>query len=149
MEKNTSFIFYLSAALAIFATVGYHTFIKKISPDIHPLVSIVAIYIFVLVLSLAALPFVLTRQDIALHATKVGWVQLGVALAVIGMELGFLLMYRYGWDLSLGNVVTGVFINIVLATIGVVFLKEQLSVINMLGIVMCIAGVAMVGWRSS
>lgn len=104
---------------------------------------------FVLVLSLMALPFAISRQEIPLHVAKIGWIQFGIAVVVLGMELGFLLMYRYGWDLSVGNVVTRVFINIILAAIGIGLLKEQLSALNMVGIVLCIAGVAMVGWRSS
>ena len=139
--------YFLSAALATLATVGYHTLVKKIPATIDPLISVLGIYLFVLLLAGPAILFFLPRADIIQNLKQIGWVQFGIAIVVMGMELGFLLMYRNGWDLSAGNVVTGVFINTILAFIGIAFLREQLNLTNILGVVLCIAGVAMVGWR--
>ena len=63
------------------------------------------------------------------------------------IELGFLLMYRYGWNLGTGNLVTGVFINLILVGLGVTLLGEKVSVVNAIGIALCILGVALVGYR--
>lgn len=63
-------------------------------------------------------------------------------------QLGFLLMYRYGWSLSTGNIVTGVFVNILLVGLGVALLGEEMSFTNAIGIVFCILGVALIGLRS-
>jgi uncharacterized membrane protein len=64
------------------------------------------------------------------------------------VELGFLLMYRYGWSLGTGNLVTGVFINLILVGLGVALLGEKLSFTNAVGIVFCILGVALISLRS-
>ena len=64
------------------------------------------------------------------------------------IELGFLLMYRYGWNLSTGNVVTGVFVNTILVGIGIAALKEPVSVTNIIGIILSILGVALISIRS-
>jgi drug/metabolite transporter (DMT)-like permease len=146
-DKNFA-LFYGSAALAIIATVAYHFFVKKIPSDINPIISIIGIYSTVLVLSLVVLPFFIEKGTLIESFSKLNWVQLVLAFVVFGMELGFLLMYRYGWDLSVGNVVTGVFINAVLMCIGIFFLHEKLSAINIAGLVFCALGVAMVGYRS-
>jgi len=63
-------------------------------------------------------------------------------------QLGFLLMYRYGWSLSTGNIVTGVFVNIVLVGLGVALLGEKINLTNALGIAFCILGVAFISFRS-
>jgi len=63
-------------------------------------------------------------------------------------QLGFLLMYRYGWNLSTGNIVTGVFVNIILVSLGVALLGEKISITNTIGIVCCILGVALISYRS-
>ena len=57
-------------------------------------------------------------------------------------------MYRYGWDLSTGNLVTGVVINIFLVGLGVTLLGEKVSIINVIGIALCILGVALISYRS-
>lgn len=141
-------LFYVSAALAINATVGYHFFVKKIPTDINPLVSVIGIYVVVLVAAVVLVPFFVPKGEFMVNVQRLGWVQATIGIIVLGMELGFLLMYRYGWDLSLGNVVTGVVINIVLMAIGLLFLGEQLGRINIMGIMLCIVGVAMIGYRS-
>ena len=43
------------------------------------------------------------------------------------IELGFLLMYRYGWSLSTGNLVTGVFVNFILVRVSVALLGEKIN----------------------
>lgn len=149
MPLKNAFLFNSSAAIAIMATVAYHFFVKKIPAGINPIVSIIGIYAVVLLLSIAILPFVVEKGAMIDSFRQLNWIQIVLAVVVFGMELGFLLMYRYGWDLSVGNVVTGVVINIVLMAIGVLFLRERLSTLNLVGLIMCIAGVAMVGYRPS
>ena len=149
MPVKNIFLFNSSAGIAILATVAYHFFVKKIPAGIHPIVSVIGIYAAVLIISVAILPFVIEKGTLVESFRQLNWIQLVLAVVVFGMEMGFLLMYRYGWDLSVGNVVTGVVINIVLMAIGVLFLRERLSAINLVGLVMCISGVAMVGYRAS
>jgi drug/metabolite transporter (DMT)-like permease len=147
MPKDSSLLYYFSAVLAIVSTVGYHTLVKKIPSDINPIISVIGIYVFVLLIALVLTPLFISKNEIIANIHKISWVQFGIAIVVMGMELGFLLMYRYGWDLSLGNVVTGIFINIALMGIGLLVLREKLGVVNILGIALCILGVAMIGWR--
>ena len=64
------------------------------------------------------------------------------------IELGFLLMYRYGWNLSTGNVVTGVFVNTILVAIGITVFKESVSMTNIIRIILSIIGVALISIRS-
>jgi len=135
---------YASAALAVLGTIGYHNLVKRIPATIDPMVSILAIYLGVLITGMVLLPFGLTGGRAWESVQQLGWVQFGIALCILMMELGFLLMYRNGWDLSVGNVVTGVFINIGLATIGVGVLGEKLSAVNVMGVVVCLVGVSLV-----
>ena len=58
-------------------------------------------------------------------------------------------MSRSGWDLSTGNIVTGAIINIALGFIGVFLLKEGLSYLNIAGVLLCIVGVILIGYKSS
>ena len=149
MSEKGSFLYYLSAAMAIIGTVGYHFFVKKISPTINPLVSLTAIYMAVFAICIPILLLFPIQGGLVTHMKQLSWVQLGIAGAVILMELGFLLMYRQGWDLSLGNVVTGVVINIILMVIGLLILKEKINLINIVGIILSMIGVAMISYRRS
>ena len=148
MSVQPNFLYYGSALLAIVGTIGYHNFIKKIPEAIDPIVSVVAIYVFVLLISATLFPFFVEKSDLNVQIRQINWTQFGVACAVVCMEIGFLLMYRNGWELSVGNLVTGIVINVALLTIGHMFLKEALSPVNIAGVFLSIVGVALIGYRA-
>lgn len=143
------YTFYLSAMLAVVGTVGYHLLMKKIPSTINPLVSIVGIYVAIVILSTLLLPFFLGSDTLLAGFKQMTWVQGGIAFCILMMEIGFLLMYRSGWDLSTGNVLTGAIINIALGFIGVFFLKEGLSYLNVIGVALCVVGVVLIGYKPS
>jgi len=141
-------MFYFSALIAILGAVGYQFFIKRVPAGINPMVSVIAVYVAVLLLGLALLPFFSAEGGLLKQVQQLSWVQVAVAVSVMLLELGFLLMYRYGWNLSTGNVVTGVFINIILFAIGTAFLGEKVSPVNAIGIGISILGVALISYHA-
>ncbi|MEN2393715.1 hypothetical protein [Pseudomonas halotolerans] len=147
IDKNY-IAFYLSAAVAILGTVGYHMLMKKLPSTINPLVSIVGIYVAIVILSTLMLPFFMGGGTLLASLKQMSWIQVGIAFCILLMEIGFLMMYRSGWDLSTGNVVTGAIINIALGFIGVIFLKEGLSYLNIAGVSLCIIGVMLIGYKA-
>jgi len=141
-------MYYISAFVAILGAVGYQYFVKQIPESINPVVSVLGIYVAALVLGLFLLPLIPPEGGILKHIRQISWIQLAVAGSVILLELGFLLMYRSGWNLSIGNLVTGVFINIILVGLGVWLLGEKISLVNGIGAVLSIIGVALISFKA-
>jgi len=141
-------MYYISAIVAILGAVGYQYFVKQIPESINPVVSVLGIYIFALTLGLVLLPFFPAEGGVLKHIKKINWTQLAVAGSVILLELGFLLMYRSGWNLSIGNLVTGVFVNIILVGLGVWLIGEKVTLINGIGAILSIIGVALISFKA-
>ena len=57
-------------------------------------------------------------------------------------------MYRNGWDISTGNLVTSVFTNTALLVIGALLIGDKATPTNLVGVLICIVGVAMIGYKS-
>jgi len=140
-------MFYISAGIAILGAVGYQYFVKRVPASINPIVSVIGMYVTVLTLAVFLLPFFPAAGGLRQHFRQLSWIQVALAVTVMMIELGFLLMYRYGWNLSTGNLVTGVFVNIILVGIGVTLLGEKVSFLNALGIALSILGVALISYR--
>jgi len=104
-------------------------------------------YVAVLAIGIILLPFVPSEGGILKHIRQLNWIQLALAVSVIFIELGFLLMYRYGWNLSTGNLITGVFVNIILVVLGITLLGEKVNFINTTGIILSIIGVTLISYR--
>jgi len=141
-------MFYISACVAIVGAVGYQYFVKRVPVSLNPIVSVIAMYAAVLALGVILLPLFPTEGGLRHHLRQLSWIQLALAVSVIMIELGFLMMYRYGWNLSTGNLITGVVINLILVGLGVTLLGEKVSIVNAIGIAFCILGVALIGYRS-
>ena len=127
--------------------MGYQYFVKQIPTSINPIVSVIGIYIAVLAFSIVLLPFFLSEGELMKEVKQLNWIQLAIAGSVFMMELGFLFMFRYGWNLSTGYLITGVIINIALLGISIMILGEKLNFINAIGVGISILGVALVSYR--
>ncbi len=147
VQKGNALMFYLSATLAILGAVGYQYFVKRVPTTLNPIVSIIGIYVSVLLLSAILLPFFPPAGGLPGQFQRLGWVQLGIAGSVILVELGYLLMYRSGWNLSSGSLITGVVINMALLGLGLTLFGEKVSTVNLLGILLSILGVALIGYH--
>jgi len=141
-------MFYISALVAITGAVGYQYFVKRVPGSLNPLVSVMAMYVAVLALGVVLLPLFPADGGLRHHFRQLSWIQLALAVSVMMIELGFLMMYRYGWNLSTGNLITGVFINLILVGLGVTLLGEKMNLVNSIGIAFCILGVALISYRS-
>jgi len=140
-------MFTLSALLAIVGAAGYQFFVKRISPEINPVISVIGIYLAVLIMSGIMLPFFPIEGGLRNQLKQLNWVQLAVAGSVLLVELGYLLMYRSAWNLGTANIVTGVFINLTLVALGTLLLGDKISTLNAAGIIISIIGVALISYR--
>jgi len=148
MQSKNPIMFYLSAFVAIAGAVGYQYFVKRIPASINPIISVISVYVAALVFGVFLLPLFPAEGGLLHHLRQLSWIQIVLAVSIVMIELGFLLMYRYGWNLSTGNLVTGVIINLVLVGLGMGLLGERVSRVNGFGIALCILGVALISYRS-
>lgn len=148
MQDRKSIMFYFSACVVIVGAVGYQYFAKRIPVSLNPIVSVLAMYVVVLVLGFILLLLFPAEGGLQYHFRQLSWIHLMLAASIIMVALGFLLMYRYGWHLSTGNLVTGVIANVILVGIGVGILGENVSSVNSVGIVLCILGVVLISYSS-
>ena len=67
-----------------------------------------------------------------------------LGVAVVGIETGFLLIYRSGWKLGLAAPFSSSITNVLLILIGLLVFKEHITGVKLLGILFCIAGVFLI-----
>jgi len=134
-------------SLAIASTVAYHVVLKLTPADANPLLSLLLTYGSVALLFGGALllsPGEFAWRDEVRH---LNWTAIALALAIIGLDLGFILLYRTGFEVSLGALVTQTAAAMLLVGIGVLIFSEKISLANAAGIVLCVAGLWLVNRR--
>ena len=141
------FLFYFSIGLAITSTLLYHITQKLTPANVNPALALIVTYITALVLCVLLLPFFPLRTGFQAALGQLNWASFALAFAIVGLEVGFLLAYRAGWNISIAAIFVNVAGTLLLVPIGLLFFKEKLSPINMIGILVCILGLVMVNWK--
>jgi uncharacterized membrane protein len=139
--------FYLPIALVIVSNVFYHVFQKSIPNGANPILSLIITYLTAAVVSLMILPFCLKDTSLAAEIKKINWATLALGASIIGLELGFLLAYRAGWNISLGSLIANTLVSLLLIPIGILAYKEALSTLNAMGILLCIGGLILINYK--
>jgi multidrug transporter EmrE-like cation transporter len=68
------------------------------------------------------------------------WTVFALAAMVVGLDVGFLMLYRSGFDVSLGQIVTQSGAALILVVAGAALFREKISAANLAGIVLCVIG---------
>jgi uncharacterized membrane protein len=133
-----------SIILIVVSNVIYQVSQKSVPHGAHPLMATIVAYLAALALCFVMLPFMPLQESIGASLQRLNWASYALGVSIVGVELGFLLAYRAGWDISIGVVIANSAIMVLLVPIGLIFFKEQLSWSNVLGVVLCVAGVVLI-----
>ncbi|MEG1108241.1 MAG: EamA family transporter [Oscillospiraceae bacterium] len=127
------------------ATRVPYMIIQKVTPgSIDPFVSLCLCYSVCLAVSAAMFMITGKGQSIRKELKKINWTAPALGLCLVCMDVSALLMFRLGWDLSVGSVLLYVLLAIALVIVGGIFYKEKITPKLIAGIVLCIFGVIMV-----
>jgi hypothetical protein len=88
--------------VAIAATVAYHVILKLTPAGANPYLSLAVTY--TVVTTLFAITYVATSGPVAFRAAvgELNWTALALGAVVVFLDLGFFMLYRGGFDVSLG-----------------------------------------------
>jgi len=130
----------LSFSLAVLSCFFYHV-LQKITPsEVNPVVSLAATYVVSLVATLALLPFFPLRGTWRAEIGSLTWPSYVLGFTVVGIEFGFFLAYRAGWNASAAALGVNTLASVALLVVSTVFLKESLGPRQIAGLFVCIAG---------
>jgi len=133
--------------VAILCTVGYHLVLKVTPAGVNPLLSLLVTYAFVTLLFGLVLLVSPGGFEWRSEMRQLNWTALALALVIVGLDLGFLYLYRSGFAVSLGALITQSAAAMLLLVIGVTVFRERLSAANVAGLVLCLVGLWLVNRR--
>lgn len=126
--------------VAIAATVAYHIVMKLTPASANPYLSLAVTYA-VVTMAFSAVYVALPGPAALREAVgQLNWTTLALGVVIVFLDLGFLLLYRGGFDVSLGQIVTQSAAALLLLLIGVAWLNEKLTLVNIGGILLCVVG---------
>jgi uncharacterized membrane protein len=135
--------FYLPMVLLISSVLVYQISQKLIPKDINSWH--VLFFVYVIGAGLCLLMGLLEQKVTFWQSLKASnFSVITLAISVVGIELGFLLALRAGWPLSRTGITANVTVALLVIPIGLLFFKERLHSLNLVGILLCVLGLILV-----
>jgi multidrug transporter EmrE-like cation transporter len=144
---KSMFLFYFSITLAICSSALYHFTAKSTPSNVNFTVSLLVTYSVALVVTLVGFFFFPAANGITAELKQLNWASIGLAIAIVGIEFGFLLTYRSGWNLGIAAVLVNVVASLILVPVAIFIFKDKLTWVNIIGILVCLAGLVMLNWK--
>jgi drug/metabolite transporter (DMT)-like permease len=127
-------------SLALITTVGYHLVMKVTPAAVNPFLSLAASYSLGAVVFLACFALAPDGPTLREGLKVLNWTAVALTLMVVGLDVGFLMLYRSGFDVSLGQIVTQSGAALILVVAGIALFREKITAANLAGIVLCVIG---------
>jgi len=140
-------LFYFSIILAICSSALYHFVAKSTPSNANFAVSLLVTYAVAFVVTLLGFIFFPATNGITAELKQLNWSSIGLAVAIVGIEYGFLLTYRAGWNLGIAAVLVNVVASLILLPAAIFFFKDKISWVNIAGIAVCFIGLVMLNWK--
>ena len=141
------FLFYFSISLAIASNALYHFTAKSMPSNVNFTASLLVTYAVAFFVTLLGFFFFPAKHGVIAEIKQLNWASIGLAIAIVGIEFGFLLSYRAGWNLGIAAVLVNVVASLILVPVAIFLFKDRIAWINTLGILICLAGLVMLNWK--
>ena len=142
-------MYYIAIIIAILSSAAYHIVQKATPLQVNPILTLVLTYLIAIAICLGLLVVFPLKMDLPSELKQLNWTSIGLAISIVGLEIGYLLAYRAGWNVSFGAVVANVVVGLLLIPVGYLVFKEKIAPVNYIGIFVCILGLFLVNWKPS
>lgn len=138
-------MYYLSMIVVIGSSIFYHISSKSITRSLHPILSMLVTYGTALVLTgLLLLIFPIEKNTVATELKSINWACFVLGAAAVGLEAGYMFVYRSGWNISIASVYSNAAVMVLLIPIGIYFFKERLNLNTVMGVAFCLVGIYLI-----
>jgi uncharacterized membrane protein len=137
--------YYLPIALIIVANVFYNICTKSTPESANPFLSLMMTYLVAAIFT--CFLFIVTgglERPVLSSLKELNWTSYVLGFSVVFLELGYILAYRLGWNISIGSLVANIGLAIILIPIGILCYQEVLSINHIFGIMLCVLGLIVI-----
>jgi len=130
--------------VVIAANTIYNICAKSTPANINSFASLSVTYLIAMICSVIMYFVTSEKKNLLLELSKSNWTTYVLGVAIVGLEFGFLCVYRAGWKISTANLFASIAVACVLLIAGFFLYKETLSLRQILGMCVCVAGLILI-----
>ena len=130
--------------LVVLSNTFYNICTKSTPSNVNAFGTLMLTYITAAILTGVIFLFLVKPENAIVELSKVNWTSIVLGIAIVGLELGYIFMYRSGWKVSSGALVANICLAIALLFVGAILYGENITVKQVFGIFICIAGLFLI-----
>lgn len=134
-------------ALVIISNTVYQICEKSVPENVSPFASLTITYFVGMVISATMYLVTDKNHNFVAEIEKMNWAPYVLGIVIIGLEAGFIYVYKAGWQISTASIVQSTFLAIALIVVGALVYHEALTWNKILGIVICMIGLVFINWK--
>ncbi|MEG0378818.1 MAG: EamA family transporter [Eubacterium sp.] len=127
--------------IVVTANTFYNICAKSTPQNVQPFAALAVTYLFATIVSVIFYFLTSETKNLFMDIKGVNWASFVLGVSVVALEFGYIQVYRVGWDVSIGSLVANIGLAVILVFVGVFVYKEVITVNQMIGIVLCMAGI--------
>lgn len=139
-----SLLYFAPILLATLSATAYQVVQKNTPATAHPLLSVAVAYLLGALICLLLLPFFPLGSGFGEALRQLNWTTVALALTIIGIEVGYLLAYRAGWNIGVASLLSNSTVAMLLIPVSLLWFREQLSASQLAGIGFCLVGLVLI-----
>ncbi len=134
-------------ALVVGSNIIYHICAKEMPSDMDAFASLTITYAVAFVATLICY-YILRKasgsEGLVKEFRKSNRAPFILGIVIVGLEFGWLMAYKAGWQVSMGYIVVTSIVSTVLLGIGCFVYKEKITPNKVIGVALCLAGLIII-----
>ena len=112
--------------------------------DVNPFAALMITYLVAAIISAIIFIYAVGPSNVGFEISKINWTSIILAIAIVGLEVGYVFVYRAGWSVSTASVVANIGLACVLIAVGYLLYRENVSLNQIIGIIVCMFGLILI-----
>ena len=143
---NNGIATFFPIALIVCSNLFYNVAAKATPPDVNAFASLVVTYAAAALCALLLMRFQTGSFSLD-HIKGVNWTAVLLSASIVGLEIGYILAYRAGWNISVCSLVANIILAVLLVVVGVLFYRESVSPKQIGGMALCLGGLLLLNLK--
>ena len=132
--------------MIVTANCFYHIFSKSAPQGINAFGTLMITYLTATIITGILFIIFVKPENVLFELEKINWASIGLGIAIIGLEAGYLFAYRAGWQVNTAPLIANTCLAIALIGIGAILYKESITIKQLAGIAICLFGIIMINF---
>ena len=126
------------------ANTIYNISTKSTPANVNAFASLAMTYVMAALSSVVLFFLTSDSKNLLAELAKSNWTAYALGVAIIGLEFGYICIYRAGWKIGVASLVANISLACVLLVVGYFFYKEVITLKQLLGMGVCALGLMLI-----